>query len=103
MARKSREVRVRNDLAVRHAPHCRDDVALERRPTLVVDGDLGEQHCLAFEVSTEPVDESFDFRGRAVTATRAFRGYRRPRGRWVDYPALGGGFSCAPARTRACT
>ena len=58
---------------------------------------------LAREVGAEPVDEPFHFRRGPFTDTRPFRRYRRPRGRWVFHPTLGGGYSRARARTRACT
>ena len=69
MSGETREIGIRDDLAVRDTPHRRDDVALERGPALIVDVDVGELESVALEVPAEPVDESCDFRRRAVADT----------------------------------
>src|SRR6266536_948817 len=99
MAGKTREFRVRDDLSIRHAAECADHIELERRPPIHVELHVVERDPDALEVRPETVDELLHLRYRAVTRTRPFRRYGRPRGWWASHPTLGGGFT----RTRACT
>ncbi len=94
---------VGDDVPVTNPPQRGEDVALERRPTFDVDLGVREVDARATEVLLQPPEEFLHFRHRSKADTRLFRGYRRPRGWWAFYPTLGGGFTRAPARPRACT
>src|SRR5439155_10650777 len=80
--REPRQVAVRNDLSVRHAPKSTDDVQLEGRPALELELDIVERHRLASEVGPESVDQFLRIRHSPVSHASALRRYRRPRGWW---------------------
>jgi hypothetical protein len=63
---KSRELGVRDDLAVGNASHRSDNVALELSPAVVVDVDVPELDSVALEVGAEPLDKTFQFRSGSV-------------------------------------